>query len=89
MIATAFSLLVCGGEVLIFLMSVFSWKDDLSFEKTLKYLTDLEVQLVCFFPFIYLSISTFVAWFNLKVSSLYGLYPNKHTDSVSLVFFGV
>lgn len=43
-------------------------------------------QVLCALPLSYIILCTYFGLFNLKLSGWYGLYPNNHTDSSSLVW---
>mmetsp|Transcript_1291 Transcript_1291/g.1176 ORF Transcript_1291/g.1176 Transcript_1291/m.1176 type:complete len:173 (+) Transcript_1291:971-1489(+) len=43
-------------------------------------------QIFCMIPLLYIAFCVFTALFNIKVFNLFGLYPNHHTDTASLVF---
>lgn len=45
------------------------------------------LHLILFFPIIYLLILSMYTFFQLKISGFYGMYGNRQTDAVSLIFF--
>lgn len=47
---------------------------------------EIEIQLICLAPLLYLVICTYVPLFQLKLKGRYGLYKNNHTDPANLIW---
>lgn len=47
---------------------------------------EVETQLICLVPLLYIVFSTYIPLFQLKLKGGYGLYKNNHTDPANLIW---
>jgi hypothetical protein len=76
------SLAVLVGESTLFIDATVS-----VFPLILQYdYGDIETQLICFCPFIYIVFCTYIPLFQLKLKGRYGLYNHNHTDPANMIW---
>lgn len=54
-----------------------------------KNLSPVQIQIVCLVPLIYMAFGVFYGMFKVKIWTIYGIYPNKSTDSSSLLWSAI
>jgi hypothetical protein len=76
------SLAVVWGESTLFIDATIS-----VFPLILQYdYNEIDTQLLCLCPFIYIVLSSYIPLFQLKLKGRYGLYNNNHTDPANLIW---
>lgn len=83
LIAIGMSLFLLVGELLILLQLNFSLLDIIP---KISFVGQLAQNLISMILFLYLSFCVNYGCFNIKLSSVYELHPNRQTDSFSLIY---